>query len=234
MTEVRASRSQFAAPPSTRQAWWPWAALVSHVLFVAGWLLAATWQGPRYSVLEHTISDMYADGAPGAAFLIVVITVSGVVAIGFTVRSLWPALRPAGRPAAVGCGLLALSIFGLGDLLTPFERMGCRLADAGCTEELQSATFGGGLDAFLSTVGVAFLVAAGFFLTSAMKRLPAWQHAVKPTRVLAVSLLVLYVATGLLGAVGLGGLFERLLAAVGAAGVVLLAATVLRHGRRES
>ena len=46
-----------------------------------------------------------------------------------------------------------------------------------------------------------------------------------------VLFLALLVATVLASAVGLGGLFERLLAAAGAAGIALLAAGVLRRSR---
>ncbi len=37
---------------------WALVALVAQVAFVASWLIAASWQGPRYSVLAHSISDM--------------------------------------------------------------------------------------------------------------------------------------------------------------------------------
>jgi hypothetical protein len=46
-----------------------------------------------------------------------------------------------------------LSIYGLGDLLSPLEREGCRLADRGCTAAAQFANSGGKLDAALSTLG---------------------------------------------------------------------------------
>lgn len=154
--------------PAARVRRWSAAVIAANVVFVAAWLLAASWQGPRYSVTAHTISDTYASGAPGAAFLIVVFTLCGAAVLMFTWRALWPSLRQAGRPAAVGATLLSASIFGLGDLLTPFEREGCRLADPGCTSAAQLATAGGTLDAVLSTAGVAALVAAGFFLAAAM------------------------------------------------------------------
>ncbi len=105
--------------PDTESGGWPpeeaarvrrWSAAVvaASVVFVAAWLLAAAWQGPRYSVTAHSISDMYADGAPGAAFLVVVITLCGAVVLGFAWRALWPSLRRAGRPAAAGVALLAV------------------------------------------------------------------------------------------------------------------------------
>ena len=96
-------------------------ALVAQVAFVASWLIAASWQGPRYSVLAHSISDMYAVSAPYAIFLVVVFTLCGAATILFAWLSLRSALRPAGWTATVGSVLLALSIYGLGDLLSPLE-----------------------------------------------------------------------------------------------------------------
>ena len=53
--------------------------------------------------------------------------------------------------------------------------------------------------------------------------------AVYPLEQATFLFLALFVATALAGAVGLGGLFERLLAASGAAGIALLAAGVLQR-----
>ena len=228
--------------PDTESGGWPpeeaarvrrWSAAVvaASVVFVAAWLLAAAWQGPRYSVTAHSISDMYADGAPGAAFLVVVITLCGAVVLGFVWRALWPSLRRAGRPAAAGVALLAVSVFGVGDLLTPLEREGCRLAAAGCTSSAQLASAGGTLDAVLSTAGVLALVAAGFFVAAAMGRLPQWRGWARPARWVTVALLVLFAADGLSGAAGLSGLFERLLAAAGAAAIAALGIGVRRRAR---
>jgi hypothetical protein len=210
---------------------WSAAVVVVNVVFVAAWLLAASWQGPHYSVTAHSISDMYADGAPGAAFLIVVITLCGATVLCFAWRALWPSLRMAGRPAVAGVALLAASIFGLGDLLTPFEREACRLADPGCTFSAQNANAGGLLDAVLSTAGVVALVVAGFFLAAAMARLPEWQGWVRPTRWAAVVILVLLAADALSGPAGLAGLAERLLAAAGAAAIAALGTGVWRRAR---
>ncbi len=208
---------------------WALVALVAHVLFVFSWLVAALWQGPRYSVLAHSISDMYAVGAPNGAFLVIMITLCGVAAILFTLLSVWPSLRPGGWTAAVGSLLLVFSIFGVGNLLTAFERLACRRADPGCTATAQLTNFDGRLDAILSTIGVPLFVAAGFFLASAMKRTPGWHGWAWPARWVMILIIVLYIATGVLGAVGLSGLFERLLAATGAAGVALLAVGVLQR-----
>jgi hypothetical protein len=218
-----------ASASAARVRRWSAAVVAANVIFVAAWLLAASWQGPRYSLTAHTISDMYARGAPGAAFLIVVFTLCGATVLLFAWRALWPSLRRAGRPAAVGVTLLAASIFGLGDLLTPFEREGCRLADPGCTSAAQLATTGGTLDAVLSTAGVAALVAAGFFLAAAMARLPQWQSWARWTRWATAGIIAAFAADGLAGPAGLSGLFERLLAVAGAAAIAVLGAGVRRR-----
>jgi hypothetical protein len=205
-------------------------ALVAQVAFVGSWLIAASWQGPRYSVLAHSMSDMYAVGAPNGLFLVVMFTLCGAATILFAALSLRPSLRPGGWRATIGSVLLGLSIFGLGDLLTPLEREACRLADPGCTSAAQLANSGGTLDAALSIVGLVLFVAAGFFLASAMKRVRGWRRWAQPARWATVLVLALLVATVLASAVGLGGLFERLLATAGAAGIALLAAGVLLRG----
>ena len=210
-----------------------WAALAAQIVFVLSWLLAVLWQGPRYSVLAHSISDMYAVTAPHGAVLVAVLTVCGAVVVLFAAFSLWPALRSAGWSAALGCTLLALSIFGLGDLLSPFERLACRLADAGCSDAAQVANLGGTLDSALSTVGSVLFVAAGFFLAPAMKKLLPWQRWASAVQGLSTAFLAFFVATGLLNASGWGGLFERLLALTGALLIVLLAYGVLQSAQRK-
>ena len=129
----------------------------------------------------------------------------------------------------MGSVLLALSIYGLGDLLSPLEREGCRLADAGCSAAAQFANSGGKLDALLSILGVVLFVLAGVFLASAIKPLPPLCRWGWPPRGGAAFFVVIAVATGLGTAVDLSGLFERLLAATGATSIALLAAGVLQR-----
>jgi len=224
-----------AGPPprrlaSVRRA--AWAGIAAQVIFVASVLAAASWQGPRYSVLKHSISEMYAVTAPHAMFLVIVLTVCGAATIWFALRSVWPVLRPGGRAATVGSALLALSVGGLGDLLTPFERVACRMADPGCTTAKMVSNSGGKLDDTLTSIGVLLLVAAGFFLAHAMRRISSWQAWAWPTRWTAVLILVLAVAN--IPHSGLGGLFERLLAATMAAAVAALAVGILRRSRPEA
>ena len=214
---------------NSRIRFWAQLTVIANIVFTVAWIAAATWQGPHYSTVAHTISDMYADGAPGAWVLIILFTVCGAIGIGFTMRAVWPALRAAGWPARVGAILLGLSIFGLGDLLSPFEREGCRLADAGCTAAHQLGTSGGTMDAILSNLGVLAFVISGFFLAAAMKRVPGWASWATPARLVMVALIVITVLDAVLGSHGLSGFFERLVALFGAGGIVALGIGIRRH-----
>lgn len=209
-------------------------ALVAQVLFTITWLVAASWQGSAYDAVAHSISDMYADNAPLGVVFLIVLPICGLVTILFALFSLRPTLRPGGWTATVGSVLLALSIFGLGDLLTPWERLACRIADAGCTADSQLATAGGQLDTALSTAGFMLLIAAGFFLAQAMVKTEGWSRWAWPTRIVSVLLAVLFAVDGFVAGAGLGGLFERLLALVGAAAIAALAVGVIRSERARA
>jgi len=208
---------------------WAWAGFAAQVVFVVSWLVAAAWQGDGYRVLAHTISDMYAVTAPRGLFLVVVLTLCGLATVGFALLSVRPVLRPAGRTATIGAVLLALSIYGLGDLLSPFEREACRLADPGCTGAAQSANAGGVLDAALSTTGILLFVAAAFVLAAAMRRTPGWRGWSRWARWVGVGFVVLLVLFVVADPAGLGGLLERLLAAFGAAAIGALAVRIARE-----
>jgi hypothetical protein len=202
-------------------------AAVAQFVFIVSWIIAAFWQGDRYSVLAHSISDMYAVTAPNGLFLVAVFTITGLLTMVFA-GVVWQTLRAGGWTAAVGAILLGLSIFGLGDLLTAFERLACRIADRGCTAESQLSNAGGQLDANLSTVGVALYIGAAIFLSFAMARIPAWRVGVWPARYVAFAMIFFFLADGVLGQAGLSGIAERLLAAVGALGIAALAIRIAR------
>ena len=208
---------------------WGWAGFVAQVAFVASWLLAAAWQGKRYDPLAHTISDMYAVTAPGGLFLVVVLTLCGLATALFALLAVRPVLRPGGRRATVGAILLALSIYGLGDLLSPFEREACRLADPGCASADQSANLGGKLDSGLSTIGIFLFLAAVFVLASAMRRTPGWSGWVWPARWAGIVFAVLLVVLVAVEGADLGGLLERLLAAFGSFAIAALAWRIARQ-----
>jgi hypothetical protein len=208
--------------------------VVAQIAFVLSWLVAGFWQGPRYSAVSHSISDMYAVTAPGGSFLVVVFTLCGLVTICFAALSVWPTLRPGGWRAGVGAALLGLSIFGIGDLLSPFERLGCRIADSGCTPSAQLANSGGMLDAALSTAGILVSIAAAFFLASAMRRASGWSEWAWPARFVGMAFVVILAADVALAPLGFGGLLERLLAALGAAAIGIFAWRISARAAREA
>jgi hypothetical protein len=212
---------------------WAWLGIAAQVVFVAGVLVAASWQGPHYSVLRDSISDMYAVTAPHGTFLVQLLTDTGAATILFALLAVWPALRSGGRAAAIGSVLLALSIGGLGDLLSPAERLACRMADPGCTMSLQLSNSGGKMDTILSDIGVLLLVLACFFLAHAMARIPGWQAWARPARATGVLIIVLTIANAVTEHSGVYGLFERLLAATMAVALTALAIGILRRSRPE-
>jgi len=211
---------------------WAWAGLIAQIAFVASWAAASNWQGPHYSTVTDSISDMYALGVPGAAFLIVTFTLTGAATIMFALRSVWPALRPGGRIAAAGSVLLALSVCGLGDLLTAGERMACRASDPGCTAVRQLSNSGGRLDDVLTTFGVLAMIVAGILLSFAMRRTASWRGWAGPTRA-AMFLLFCFTCGDIIGSShGVGGAFERLIALTGAVWLAAVAVGVLRRTRK--
>jgi hypothetical protein len=210
---------------------WAVVGVAAQALFVVSGLVAAAWQGPRYSVLADSVSDMYARTAPGGLFLAVTFTLCGAATICFAVASVRPALRPGGRLATVGSTLLALSVVGLGDLLSPAERLACRMADPGCTSARQISNLGGRLDDILTSGGVIVLVLAGFFLAAAMKRAPGWRASASPARWTTVAIVGLFIAVPLSQTVGLGGLSERVLEDTVAAALAALGIGIIRRCR---
>jgi hypothetical protein len=204
-----------------------WVGFAAQVLFTVAWLLAQLWQPPAYRPLAHTISDMYAFGAPYAGVLLVCLPVAGAGTIVFAVSGLRPVV--AGHwTGTVGWVLVAVSILGLGDLLAFIERLGCELAAPGCTVEAQLANLGGILDSNLSGLGLLALVAAGFFLAETVRRRRGLEWVAWPCRIGGVLTLALLVFDGVLSGADLGGLGERLIAFVVAAEVALLAVLVAR------
>ena len=211
---------------------WAWVGIGAQVMFTVAWLVAQAWQPPTYRPLAHTISDRYAVGAPYPAVLMTAITLSGAGTIAFAVGALRPAL--AGHwTGIVGWLLVAVSILGLGDLLTVFEREGCQLAVAGCTPKAQTANAGGALDAALSSFGLVALGISGFFIGTALRKRPALARFAWPARIGGVLVLVLLFAMGAFGAIGLSGLGERIIAVAACAGGAGLALIVRRAASAE-
>lgn len=112
--------------------------------------------------------------------LIIVFTLCGAATIVFAIRSVRRVLRPGGWTATAGSVLLALSVVGLGDLLTVTERLACRMADPGCTATKQLANTGGQLDSTLTTGGVLALIGAAWIAPIAVGILRRTRRAAAP------------------------------------------------------
>ncbi len=140
--------------------------ITAQLLFVASWLVFGFFQGSTYSWRAHSISDMYAQTAQHGLILALILTVCGLATIIFVLFALLPNIRQYSKSklAKAGAILLTLSVFGLGNLLAPFERLACRIADQGCTSSQQVSTLGGRLDSNLTFFGILFLILALFFI----------------------------------------------------------------------
>jgi len=105
---------------------WGLVGVIAQAAFIAGWLIAETWQGPRYDPVTDTISDLQAATAPHAWFPIACFAAGGLGTFGFAVFGLRPALAAAGKAAACAPWILACSALALGN---SFPLIPCRLAD---------------------------------------------------------------------------------------------------------
>ncbi|HEX4254342.1 MAG TPA: hypothetical protein VH089_04590, partial [Streptosporangiaceae bacterium] len=90
----------------------------------------------------------------------------------------------------------------------------------------------GMLDNTLSTYGVLALVLAGIFLSFAMRRAATWRGWAWPTRWTMVLIFGAAFADAIGQHYGLGGLFERLIALIGAIWLGSLAVAILRRNRK--
>ncbi len=114
---------------------WGVVGVIAQAAFTAGWLIADTWQGPGYSPVKYTISDLQAATAPHAWFPIACFAMGGLGTFGFAVFGLRPALAGAGQVAAYAPWMLARHRPGLlplpGDLIERGCRRGARGAGPG-------------------------------------------------------------------------------------------------------
>jgi hypothetical protein len=183
---------------------WGVVGVVAQVAFMAGWLVAETWQGSDYDPIADTISDLQAATAPHVWFPIVCFAAGGVGTFCFTVLGLRPALGAAGRVGARAPWMVALAALALGN---SFPLIPCRLSDVGCSATAQLLSPGGLTDAILATAGLLAWVAAAFPMAQRLALVPEWRR-MKP--VMLAARVAGPVSFGLLAVTSAAGVWQGL------------------------
>jgi hypothetical protein len=212
---------------------WGLVGVLALLLFNAGWLIAESWQGPTYSPIADTISDMQAQTAPHVWFPIACFALGALGSFGFAMFGLRPALAGAGKVAVKAPWLLAFCLLALGN---SFPLIPCRLSDAGCTASVQLASPGGLTDAIVAGLAFFGLAFIPYPLWRRLARLPGWRR-LKPVMVAArvicpVAWILLAVSSNLPGMPAVG-LIERVLAVSCSLWVGALAVTLIIQSRRS-
>lgn len=235
MVDLRRQQLSAARVTASADLMWGVICVGAQAVSTAGWVIAETWQGPRYGPVQDTISDLQARTAPNVWFPILCFAIGALGTFGFAVFGLRPALARAGNIHALGPWMLALSALALGN---SFPLIPCRLSDPGCTSNVQLLSPGELTDAIVA--GLAFFVLAitPFPLWRRMAVLPSWRR-LKPVMYAALvlgpvsfGLLAISSSTSSMPAVGL---IERILAMTCALWICALAINLiveLRHARR--
>jgi hypothetical protein len=202
---------------------WGIVGLLAQVVFAAGWVIAETWQGPRYSPVTDTISDLQAATAPHVWFPIVCFAVGGLGTFGFAIVGLRPALAGVSSPAAWKIGLSGLA------LGNSFPLIPCQLSAHACTATSQLLSAGGLTDALLSGVALWVLAITPFPLARRVSALPDWRPLKPLLLVAGVVTPALYGLLAIALLVGAWqGLAERGLVVVCQLWICLLAGNLIR------
>jgi hypothetical membrane protein len=203
---------------------WGAVGAIAQVAFVAGWLIADTWQRPGYSSIKNSISDLQAATAPHAWFPIACFAVGGLGTFGFAVFGLRPALGRAGKIAAYAPWMLAVAGLAIGN---SFPLIPCQRIAAGCTAHVQLHSPGGMTDAIVATIAFLVLVITPFPLWRRLKALPEWRR-LKPVMMAArVIGPICFILLVVFSNSGPGGLVERILAATLSLWIGALAITLI-------
>lgn len=207
---------------------WGVVGVIAQVAFLAGWLVAGSWQPRGYSVVNNSISDMQAATAPHAWFPIACFAVGGLGTLGFAVFGLRPALALAGRRAAYAPWMLAVAGLAIGN---SFPLIPCQRIAAGCTAHVQLHSPGGMTDAIVATIAFFVLAVTPFPLWRRLKVLPDWRQ-LKPVMMAGgVIGSVCFILLAVFSNSGPAGLVERILAASISLWVGALAITLISRGR---
>jgi small-conductance mechanosensitive channel len=208
---------------------WGVVGLFAQSAFMAGWLIAEAWQGPRYSAIADTISDMQAATAPHVWFVVTCFAIGGVGTFCFAVFGLRPALA-AGRAAPHAVWMLALAGLAIGN---SFPLIPCELPAAGCTAHHQLYSPGGITDVVVATAAFLVLVFTPAQLRKRLGELPEWRHLVPvltAARVVCPLAFILLSVASLTGTAQ--GLAERALATSCVLWISALAIALVRVASR--
>lgn len=212
---------------------WGLVGVMAQVAFTAGWVVTELWQGPRYSPINDTISDMQASTAPHVWFPIATFGLAAVATFAFVVFGLRPALVGAGKRARFAPWMLAGSALALGN---SFPLIPCRLSDPGCTPSFQLNSPGGLTDAIVSGLAFFVLVITPFPLWRRLGTLPEWRR-LRPILLAATFigpiLFVLLAVSSSEPSMPAIGLIERVLATTCALWISALAVNLIIDSRRE-
>jgi Protein of unknown function (DUF998) len=204
--------------------------VLAQIAFTAGWLITETWQGPGYSVISSTVSDMQAATAPHAWFPIACFAAGGIGTFCFAVFGLRPALAGAGRVTPHAPWMLALAGLAIGN---SFPLIPCQLASPGCTAQHQLYSPGGITDAIVATVAFLVLAFTPAPLWARLQVLPDWQRlrpVMTAARIICPLCFLLLCAASITGTAQ--GLAERALATSCVLWIGVLAVTLIRVSGR--
>jgi hypothetical protein len=212
---------------------WGVVGVMAQVGFTAGWVVTELWQGPRYSPIKDTISDMQASTAPHVWFPIAAFGIAAVATFAFVVFGLRPALAGAGKRARFAPWMLACAALALGN---SFPLIPCQLSDPGCTPAFQLNSPGGFTDAIVSGLAFFVLVITPFPLWRRLATLPGWRRlrpVLLAATVIGPTLYVLLAISSNEASMPALGLIERVLATTCALWISALAVNLIIESRRE-
>jgi Protein of unknown function (DUF998) len=207
--------------------------LTAQIVFTAGWLIGEVWQGPAYSPINNTISDLQAATAPHVWFPIACFAVAGVATFGFAVFGLRPALSAAGKVAWFAPWMLAWSALALGN---SFPLIPCQLSDRGCSPAFQLGSPGGLTDTIVAGTAFLVLVITPFPMLRRLDVIPRWRR-LKPimlgSLIVGAACYVLLAISSSLPTTPAIGLIERVLAISCSAWIGALAINLIFETNRN-
>jgi Protein of unknown function (DUF998) len=209
---------------------WGTVGIFAQTAFMAGWLIAETWQGPRYSAIADTISDMQAATAPHVWFIVTCFAIGGAGTFCFAVFGLRPALA-AGRAAPHAVWMLALAGLAIGN---SFPLIPCELPAPGCTAHHQLYSPGGITDLIVASAAFLVLVFTPAQLRKRLGELPEWRRLEPVMTVARVACPLGWMVLSVASLTGTAqGLAERALATSCVLWIASLAITLVRVARRS-